>query len=70
MAKPAVVNFAQALAAVLLGNLAYFLLFPYLPAWARHDARRIDLGLLLDFCLCALLFAVIKSVTGRSRARS
>jgi hypothetical protein len=62
-------NFVHALAAVLAGNVAYFLLEPHLPVQARHVSFRTDLGTLVDFFLCLLLFGTIKSVAAR-RERS
>jgi hypothetical protein len=51
---------AQALVAVLAGNALYFLvLAPRLPAAWRHQPFALDLGLLLDFLLCALLYALL-----------
>lgn len=50
-------NFQRSLAAILLGNLIYFaLLMPILPPVARHGLYRIDLGLLIDFVICAALY--------------
>ncbi|HWR16124.1 MAG TPA: hypothetical protein VN577_14955 [Terriglobales bacterium] len=50
-------TFQRSLAAVLLGNLIYFaLLMPILPPVARHGIYRIDLGLLIDFAICAALY--------------
>jgi hypothetical protein len=50
-------RWGKALLAVLLGNLLYFAAMPRLPAAVRHAPARLDLGLLLDFCICAMLFA-------------
>jgi hypothetical protein len=61
-------RWARALLAVLVGNLAYFAVMPKLPASAQHAPGRLDLGLLLDFCLCAVVFALL-SLAGRRRAR-
>jgi hypothetical protein len=52
-------TWAKALLAVLLGNLAYFAALPKLPTFARHSPNHLDLGLLLDFCMCAAVFAVL-----------
>jgi hypothetical protein len=49
----------RALLAVLLGNLAYFAMMSRLPASVQHAPFRRDLGLLLDFCLCAAVFALL-----------
>ncbi len=64
MSKPGVTNFVQALIAVLGGNIAYFLLMPYLPSRAKHFPFRIDLGLVVDFWFCLVVFGLIKTVAG------
>ncbi|MGD0214763.1 MAG: hypothetical protein ABSB87_16170 [Terriglobales bacterium] len=53
-------NFLDALVAVLAGNAIYFLLMPHLPAAARHRLFREDLGLLVDFAICSVIFAAVK----------
>ncbi len=58
-----VVNFVESLAAVLLGNAAYFLLSPYMPPLAQHKIFKIDFGMLVDFWFCVVAFGLIK--TGR-----
>jgi hypothetical protein len=63
------INFVQALAAVLLGNAAYLLLSPYLPARARHQPSRYDLGMLIDFWFCLVAFGLIKAARSWSRKR-
>jgi hypothetical protein len=60
-------NFIQALAAVLAGNAAYFLLVRYLPPQVRHVPFRIDLGLVVDFWLCLVAFGMIKTLVGWRR---
>ncbi len=68
-------NFQRSLAAVLLGNLIYFaLLMPILPAVARHgislQTPRIDLGLVIDFVICAILYVVLgRLMPEKKRAR-
>jgi hypothetical protein len=54
-------NFLHALAAVLVGNALYFLLMPRFPPVARHAPQRLDLGLLVDFCICLVILGVIKT---------
>jgi hypothetical protein len=54
-------NFVHALAAVLAGNAAYFLLEKHLPAQARHIGFKTDLGTLVDFCICLAIFGIIKA---------
>jgi hypothetical protein len=58
-------NFLQALAAVLAGNVVYFLLLPFLPPVARHVPFQIDFGLAVDGCLCLAFYGILKVVTGR-----
>jgi hypothetical protein len=56
-------NLAQAIIAVIAGNAIYFLLlWPRLPANARHEVYRIDVGLLIDFWLCAACFGLVKLI--------
>lgn len=52
-------RFWLALAAVLAGNALYFALQRFLPPRGRHDPFRIDLGLVVDFWLCAVVFSVL-----------
>jgi len=46
--------------AVLLGNIIYFAAAPALPPGLQHQLFRPDLGLLLDFLVCAAVFGVIR----------
>ena len=54
-------NFLQALLAILLGNLAYFALVPSLPPAARHHPLHMDLGMALDFWFCLVAYGVIRT---------
>jgi hypothetical protein len=65
-----VANFAQALVAVLAGNAIYLLLMPDLPPAARHVAPRLDLGMVLDFWICLVIFGLIQTVSRRRRNSS
>jgi len=63
-------NLLAALAAVIAGNAIYFLvLWPLLPAQARHEVYRLDLGLLVDFWLCLACFGVIKLISSFKKSR-
>ena len=62
-----VTNFMHALVAVLAGNAVYFLLERYLPPAARHEPFRMDLGMIVDFWVCLVVFGTIKTVAGRRR---
>ena len=48
--------------AVVLGNIIYFAAAPLLPAALQHELFRPDLGLLLDFLVCAAVFYAIRLV--------
>ena len=62
-------NFLHALVAVLAGNAAYFLIMPHLPASAQHVPQRMDLGLIVDFCICLVILGMVK-VVARYRCHS
>jgi len=51
--------------AVLLGNIIYFAAAPSLPPSLQHQLFRPDLGLLLDFLVCAVVFGLIRFVRTR-----
>ena len=62
-------NFLKSLVAVVLGNAIYFLLImPLLPAAGRHGIARIDLGLVIDFWVCLVVFGLIELLRRRKRA--
>ena len=62
-----VANFVHALAAVLIGNAAYFLLVRYLPLRAHHAPFQIDLGMVVDFWICLVVLGLIKTIARRRR---
>lgn len=47
-------------AAILLGNLIYFLLLPQLPAWAQHERFALDWGLAVDFLFCVAVYGLLR----------
>jgi ABC-type uncharacterized transport system permease subunit len=54
--------------AVVVGNLLYFfVLMPHLPAAARHRPDQLDLGLIVDFWLCVVLYGAIELVDRKWR---
>ena len=53
-------NFFDALVSVLAGNAVYYLLMPHLPRVARHALFKEDWGLLVDFAICAVIFAAVR----------
>jgi hypothetical protein len=56
-----IVNFVEALLAIVLGNVVYFLLVPSLPAIARHHRFHTDLGTLVDFWFCLVAYGLIRT---------
>jgi hypothetical protein len=62
VSKPTVLmNFLQALLAIILGNVVYFALVPSLPPAARHRPFRVDLGMVLDFWFCLVAYGLIRT---------
>jgi hypothetical protein len=55
------VNFIEALVAIVLGNVVYFLVVPALPAAARHHRFQVDLGTLVDFWFCLVAYGLIRT---------
>jgi hypothetical protein len=64
-----VFNLIQSIAAILLGNVAYFLLSPSLPPAARHSAFKLDLGLVVDFWFCIVALGLIRTAIWWQRRR-
>jgi hypothetical protein len=62
-------NFVHSLIAVLAGNGIYFLLMPHLPPELRHASSKVDVGTLLDFWICLIVFGIVKAVAKRRRAK-
>jgi hypothetical protein len=49
------------LVAILLGNaIYYFSLVPHLPEILRHQGFQVDLGMFLDFLVCAAVYGLIR----------
>ena len=49
------------LAAIVLGNVVYFLLMPSLPAVAQHHIFHPDLGMIVDFWFCLVAYGLIRT---------
>ncbi|HEY6338539.1 MAG TPA: hypothetical protein VIW68_08605 [Candidatus Sulfotelmatobacter sp.] len=58
---PVMINLLQALLAVVLGNVTYFLLAPSFPPVARHRPFHFDLGMALDFWFCLVAYGLIRT---------
>ena len=47
--------------AVVLGSFLYFfVLMPHLPAAARHEPFRLDVGILIDAWICLAIYGLIE----------
>jgi hypothetical protein len=59
------------LVAILLGNGLYFALSPHLPPPAQHHAASVDLGTLVDFWFCLVVYGLLElgASFGRGRPR-
>jgi len=56
--------------AVVVGNLLYFfVLMPHLPAAGRHRPDKLDLGLVVDFWICVVVYGLIELIDRRRRSR-
>ena len=52
--------------AVLVGNLLYFfVLMPHLPPAGRHQPDRLDLGLIVDFWVCVVIYGLVELIDRR-----
>ena len=58
--KPVTVKWVKYLIAIVLGNCLYFALNPYLPEATRHHTYKLDLGTLVDFWLCLVVFGLLE----------
>jgi hypothetical protein len=54
------VKWVKFLVAILLGNGLYFALSPYLPPAARNAAAGFNVGTLLDFWFCVLIYGLLE----------
>jgi hypothetical protein len=55
------VQLVQALVAIVLGNVVYFLLLPSLPHAAQHRRFHLDLGMVVDFWFCLVAYGLIRT---------
>ncbi len=61
VSKPSVLlNLIQALCAIILGNVVYFLLAPSLPL-PRHRPFQLDAGMVVDFWFCLVAYGLIRT---------
>jgi len=54
--------------AVIAGNLLYFfVLMPHLPPAGRHRPDKLDLGLVVDFWICVVVYGFVELFDRRKR---
>ena len=58
--RPVTTKWFKYLLAILLGNGLYFALNPYLPPAAKHHPFKLDLGTLVDFWLCLVVYGLLE----------
>ena len=68
--RPVVIaTFLKSLVAVVAGNAIYFLvIMPLLPPEGQHGIARLDLGLMIDFWTCLVVFSLIELALRAKRA--
>jgi hypothetical protein len=58
--KTVTVKWFKYLIAIVLGNGLYFALNPYLPEPTQHHTYKLDLGTLVDFWFCLVVFGLLE----------
>ena len=60
MGSGMIYSWMKMLLAILLGNLIYFLIAPYLPDAFGHEMFQTDAGLALDFGICVSVYLIVR----------
>ncbi len=47
---------------IVIGNVLYFAAMPHLPPAARHERFKLDLGTLVDFWFCLVVYGVFELI--------
>jgi hypothetical protein len=47
---------------ILLGNVLYFAVSPHLPAAAQHRTWAVDLGTIVDFWMCLMIYGLLELI--------
>jgi hypothetical protein len=58
--KPTPARWLRYLLIILVGNALYFVAMPHLPAAARHQRFELDLGTVVDFWFCLVVFGILE----------
>ncbi len=54
-------NWMKMLLAILVGNVIYFAVMPFLPGYLKHRLYAVDPGLLFDMVICACVYLLIRT---------
>jgi hypothetical protein len=60
--KPSPARLLRYLVIIVIGNALYFISMPHLPSAARHKRFQLDLGTLVDFWFCLVVFGIFELV--------
>lgn len=60
--KPNLALWFRYLVIILIGNALYFAAMPHLPPAARHEGFKLDIGTLVDFWFCLVVFGVFELI--------
>jgi hypothetical protein len=60
--NPSPARWLRYLVIILIGNALYFAAMPHLPRAARHHRFSLDLGTLVDFWFCLVVFGIFELV--------
>ena len=58
--SPKRAKWTKFLVAIFLGNALYFSLSPHLPPAAQHRSWSVDLGTVVDFWLCLVIYGLLE----------
>jgi hypothetical protein len=61
-------GWGESLAAVMAGNVVYFLARPLLPGSLQHELFRFDWGLFVDFVFCGIALVLIRVIRQRGKS--
>lgn len=50
------------LLAILIGNVVYLLVMPFLPAYLKHTLFALDPGVVLDLMICIAVYFIIRLI--------
>jgi hypothetical protein len=67
--KPIYAQWLRFLVIILIGNALYFAAMPHLPPAARHERFKLDLGTLVDFWFCLVVFGIFELVRYLTKRR-